>query len=159
MKYLRYFEEINPEIDIDIVIESYLEAALWDSESDYREELADKTIFDFSYNAKKQAKEEIKWFLDKAGDVFSEILNTEIGHDLWLSRNGHGSGFFDRAGYEDDDAEFLMDLARILGEINIYVNDKGLIDFDGNSEKYKSFDLEKYLEDRKFKKAEKKYNL
>ena len=160
MKYLKYFEQINPEIDIDVIIESYFEAALWMSEtSDDHEKFDDKTIWNFSYNAKKQAKEEIEWFIDNAGSVFDDVDKKTIGHDLWLTRNNHGSGFFDRSGYDEDDAEFLTELAKILGEVDIEVNDKGWIDFHGNSEKYKNFDLEKYFEDRKLKKAENKYNL
>lgn len=161
MKYLRYFEQINHKPNTtDVIIESYLETALWVSEtSDDHEEFDDKTIFNFSYNAKKQAKEEIEWFLANAGDVFSEVSDTTIGHDLWLSRNHHGSGFFDRDGYDEDTAQFLMDLSNILGEISIYINDRGWIDFDGNSKKYKEFDIVKFLKDKEEKDRIKKYNL
>jgi len=161
MKYLRYFEELkinHKREPIDIIMDTYFESALWSVE-DKDEDFKYKTIHDFSDQARNQAKEEIKWFLDNAGDVFSEILNTEIGHDLWLSRNGHGSGFFDRAGYEEDDADFLMDLARILGEIYLEIGDDDKIYFIGGSEKYKDFDLDKYFEDVKLKKAKKKYNI
>lgn len=45
------------------------------------------------------------------------------GHDFWLSRNGHGTGFFDR--YYGHDARLrkayreLQDAARACGEFNI----------------------------------------
>ena len=156
MKYLRYFEINHKPKQIDVVLDSYLETALWTEEE--REEFDNKTIWNFSYLAKKQAKEEIEWFLDNAGDVFGEVSDTTIGHDLWLSRNGHGSGFFDRDGYDEDDAKFLMDLARVLGGVDIYIN-KGWVEFESYSKKYKSFDLEKYFKDIEFKKTIKKYNL
>ena len=38
-------------------------------------------------------------------------------HDFWLSRNGHGAGFFDRG---TDDADTLQDAARTYGEVNLY---------------------------------------
>lgn len=156
MKYLRYFEEHKPNPP-DVIVDSYLEAALWTSND--REEFDNKTIWNFSDKAKKQAKKDIEWFLNNAGSVFDDVDETTIGYDLWLSRNGHGSGFFDRDGYDEDDSKFLMDLSKILGEISIYINDRGWIDFDIYSEKYKNFDLEKYFKDKEEKDRIKKYNL
>ena len=160
MKYLRYFEQINHKPNhIDVIVDAYLETALWTSETeDNHEEFDDKTIWNFSDNAKKQTKEEIEWFLDNAGDVFDEVSNTTIGHDLWLSRNGYGSGFFDRDGYDEDDAKVLTDLAKILGEIYLEVNNDTIY-FVGGSEKYKNFDLEKYLKEIELKKMVKKFNI
>lgn len=157
MKYLKYFEKINHKPDvIDIIINSYLETAIWTA--DFDDDADVKTIYDFSDKARKQAKEEIEWFLKNAGDVFSDVSYTSIGHDLWLSRNHHGSGFFDR-NYDDEVTDFLMDLSHELGEINIYVDSNDKINFDISSEKYKEFNLEKYLKDKEFKKTIKKYNL
>jgi len=159
MKYLRYFEQINHKPNsIDIVVDSYFETALWTSEEQDKD-MENKTIYDFSESARSRAKEEIEWFLDNAGDVFNEVSYTAIGHDLWLSRNGQGAGFFDRSGYDEDDAIFLMDLSKILGEISIEVGNDDKIYFFGGSEKYKTFDLEKYFEDLKLKKNIKKFNL
>jgi len=47
------------------------------------------------------------------------------GHDFWLSRNGHGAGFFDR--YYGPDARLtrayreLQDAARACGSFDLYV--------------------------------------
>jgi hypothetical protein len=160
MKYLRYFEQINHKpYPIDIITDSYLETAIW-TRSDQDEEMEEKTIYDFSDSARSKAKEEIKWFIDNAGDVFGYVSYTSIGHDLWLSRNGHGAGFFDRGAYDKDDASLLMELADILGGIDIEVSSSDdKIYFFGGSEKYKTFDLEKYIEDREFKKTLKKFNV
>lgn len=47
------------------------------------------------------------------------------GHDLWLTRNGHGAGFWDRgAGAVGD---YLSDMARPLGEQSLYFGDDGRI--------------------------------
>lgn len=53
-----------------------------------------------------------------------------VGHDLWLTRNGHGAGFWDRKlgsfnGY--DIAEHLSNACKMLGPIDLYVGDDGLI--------------------------------
>jgi hypothetical protein len=38
-------------------------------------------------------------------------------HDFWLSRNGHGAGFFDRG---TDDADTLQNAARDCGSVDLY---------------------------------------
>jgi hypothetical protein len=41
----------------------------------------------------------------------------QIGHDLWLTRNGHGAGFWDRPEiYGADNARVLTLMARAMGE-------------------------------------------
>jgi hypothetical protein len=40
-----------------------------------------------------------------------------LGHDYWLSRNGHGAGFFDNGRESCWDA--LQDAARADGEVNL----------------------------------------
>ena len=52
------------------------------------------------------------------------------GHDFWLSRNGHGAGFFDAHNgipYPDDVAERLQDDAHNWGNFDLYVGDDGKI--------------------------------
>jgi phage-related protein len=48
----------------------------------------------------------------------------QAGHDLWLTRNGHGAGFWD-GGWPDEAGERLADAARELGESSVYVGDDG----------------------------------
>lgn len=45
------------------------------------------------------------------------------GHDLWLTRNGHGSGYWDAGAGRIGD--YLSDMARPLGEQLLYVDDDG----------------------------------
>lgn len=52
----------------------------------------------------------------------------QFGHDLWLSMNGHGAGFFDR-GHEYV-WQALQEMARTLGELNAYIGDDGKIYFE-----------------------------
>lgn len=162
MKYLKYFEMRTPDYKsaINVIIDSYLETAIWTE--DFDKEVEGKTIYDFSDNARNQAKEEIEWFLKNSVDmfgslVFKDVSYTSIGHDIWLSRNGHGAGFFDR-GYEKEISDFLMYLSHELGEIALEVNNDK-IDFVMGSEKYKDFDLEDYKRDKELKDRAKKYNV
>jgi hypothetical protein len=42
---------------------------------------------------------------------------TQIGHDLWLTRNGHGAGFWDRPEiYGAENARILTLMAQAMGE-------------------------------------------
>lgn len=50
------------------------------------------------------------------------------GSDFWLSRNGHGSGYFDRPEYYGETgAESLQALAESYREADLYRGDDGLI--------------------------------
>ena len=41
----------------------------------------------------------------------------QLGHDLWLTRNGHGTGFWDRPEiYGEANADLFSRLARAMGE-------------------------------------------
>jgi hypothetical protein len=41
----------------------------------------------------------------------------QLGHDLWLTRNGHGAGFWDRPEiYGAENARILTLMARAMGE-------------------------------------------
>lgn len=47
------------------------------------------------------------------------------GHDFWLTRNGHGAGFWDR-GFGDLGEE-LTRAAKVYGSSDLYVGDDGLL--------------------------------
>ena len=60
----------------------------------------------------------------------SEIggLLEQAGHDLWLTRNGHGSGFWDCGRpWSKDAAKKMTDAAHALGESDLYIGDDGLL--------------------------------
>ena len=48
------------------------------------------------------------------------------GHDFWLTRNGHGAGFWDRDCLPEDAGERLTAAAEKCGEVNLSV-DNGVI--------------------------------
>ena len=53
------------------------------------------------------------------------ITLDQIGHDLWLTRNGHGTGLWDRGLGELGDS--LTQAAKAMGEAYAYLGDDGLI--------------------------------
>lgn len=54
-----------------------------------------------------------------------EIMN-QMGHDFWLTRNGHGVGFWDRPEIWGDCADLFSDIARSMGEKSAWVENEKL---------------------------------
>ena len=50
----------------------------------------------------------------------------QAGHDFWLTRNGHGAGFWD-GDWKDPYADMLTKGAKCYGEFEPYLGDDGLI--------------------------------
>lgn len=48
------------------------------------------------------------------------------GHDFWLTRNGHGAGFWD-GDWPDPHASVLDDASQAAGEVTLYIGDDGKI--------------------------------
>ena len=109
---------------------AYIEAALW-AEVDNANEQGGQPL-DANYTADDLAPEALERIL---ADCRQFTLNAEIeslvaddprraGHDLWLTRNGHGAGFWD-GDWPEPAATILTDAAHKLGECSIYVGDDG----------------------------------
>jgi hypothetical protein len=126
---------------LDDFVRAYLKCILW-SENDEStpaggEPLENNySLEDFSQDALKQAVEDCRTFREaNAADLtqynhFRYTAEELGGHDFWLTRNGHGSGFWDRHTCLPKDArDRLSDAARAAGECNPYVGDDGLIYF------------------------------
>jgi hypothetical protein len=60
----------------------------------------------------------------------AEFSANGAGHDFWLTRNGHGAGFWDRT-YNPSPLYYacqnLSDAAKVWGEASLYVGDDGLL--------------------------------
>jgi hypothetical protein len=54
----------------------------------------------------------------------------QAGHDFWLTRNHHGSGFWDRDGLPESTSKDLTDAAHAFGEKDIYAGDDGRLYFN-----------------------------
>lgn len=51
---------------------------------------------------------------------------SQIAHDFWLTRNGHGSGFWD-GDWPEELGEELTEIAKSFGEVWLCVGDDGKI--------------------------------
>jgi len=75
----------------DAMLPHYLHCATWaDSE------VGDEHDRPFSEEAKAIARLDCLWFVRNAYPYLGDVTPEQAGHNLWLSRNGHGTGFWDR---------------------------------------------------------------
>lgn len=94
----KLFEAELPESMLD----SYLVTALW-STTDTNDKNLDDTysISDITKEFKEKAKKDCDDFLTKAKEIVKKIDpeyvldESLLGHEFWLTRNGHGAGFGD----------------------------------------------------------------
>lgn len=120
--------------DISKILNAYLVCALWSSIDDDDEPL-DLTfrIDDFTENFINNSIVDINHFLVSIGENnLTESLNQwndeQLGHDLWLTRNHHGAGFWDRNYKDGDKITAVIHADGELREINLYVTDKVEVD-------------------------------
>lgn len=119
-------------------MQGYVEAALWSSndesdesggepfDSNYGvEDISDESIAEMQADCEKFRKANIA-LLAQMGRP-----DDYCGHDFWLTRNGHGTGFWDRyleAAKEDRDkvreaGDKLTDACKKFGECHLYLGE------------------------------------
>ena len=115
------------------VTKDFLVTALWcemDEEDDPLEDSYD--LGDFATEALEKAEAIVSGFLsrpevvellEEAEEAEAAYGYNQVGYDLWLTANGHGAGFWDRGLGEV--GERLTEIAKEIGEINVYVGDDG----------------------------------
>lgn len=54
----------------------------------------------------------------------------QFGHDYWLTRNGHGAGFWCREWDTSNVGRRLSDLATSMGTMDLYVDPDGKVDVE-----------------------------
>lgn len=103
------------------MLNQYLATALWTEELDHL------GISDFSESDIEVATLELQHFLELAGSFLegSPATASDIGHDFWLSRNGHGVGFWDRPELYGTQGKVLTDLAETYRPAHVFVTDSG----------------------------------
>lgn len=131
--YIKLFEEFSQPDKLDVVysnhyLRGYLEAAIWTDEEELRSDLNEYvSIDDLSEEAIADALTDVNTFIEKAGDLIVGMEPNQVGHDLWLTRNSHGAGFWDRGLGEVGDK--LSEIAREMGGKDIYMGDDGKLYF------------------------------
>lgn len=123
--------------DIEDMLTAYIEAALWSTNDESTEDGGEP--FDSNYSSAdvdldtlRAMRDDCIRFVEHNGWTFAYLATvtdidwSQVGHDFWLTRNGHGVGFSDRdcyAGREKD----LHEQARRFREVPLYLGDDGKI--------------------------------
>ncbi len=120
---------------MDPVLYQYLRTALWSSNDESTPEGGDPMddnydVDDFAPEAVQLAQQMILKFQKAAGKLLDGLDMTRVAHDLWLTQNSHGAGFWD-GDYEDPPGlgDKLTEIAKKLGPVHPYVGDDGVIYF------------------------------
>lgn len=114
-------------------IKAYFHAALWSSNDDNDEPLDDNySMSDIADESYKKLEDEATKFENENKELYTKggWDDEQAGHDFWLTRNGHGAGFWDRSssdGFDEEIGKQLTDIAEKYGEVNLYIGDDGKI--------------------------------
>jgi hypothetical protein len=122
---------------------AYVEAIMFTEFNCDNPELQDKGLWDFSIESLKKIIEDCASFENAylcAIEVHNgqtdpdmeevEVYRTQAGHDFWLNRNFHGTGFWDRKEYYGQLKDNLSDMAHSYGEVYVGLDDKGEVCLD-----------------------------
>jgi hypothetical protein len=108
--------------EVGDMVRAYLECALWSSTDDDGTPLdTNYDIDDISEAAQDLAAKECKRFITDNLSDLADMKAEQAGHDFWLTRNGHGAGFWDRGLGRVGDR--LSDAAHLWGCSDIYMGD------------------------------------
>lgn len=126
---------------IDSFTQGYITCALWSSndESDdsggnpmddnYSDddiaERALQEIIDDCKDFQKSNAELLEQYCEQKQHAAGYDAMECAGHDFWLTRNGHGTGFWDRGLGEL--GKKLSEAAKVYGGVDLYVGDDGKI--------------------------------
>lgn len=126
-------------LDLEEFVAAYIEAALWssidnngDGESDaslsdsyYTEDIHPETMVRIRADCERFLRENE---IDLAAADYGSDRYTDselAGHDFWLTRNGHGAGFWDRD--MGDVGDRLTKASHAFGHVDLYSGDDGLL--------------------------------
>jgi hypothetical protein len=125
--------------DLERFFDSYVVMALWSSNDESDESggepmEANYGPGDIAEETEDKMVADCKKFLDKAWPILEEAPDEirdyaqmeAAGHDFWLTRNGHGAGFWD-GDWPKEIGTKLTKLSKSFGEFNLYVGDDGKI--------------------------------
>lgn len=119
---------------LDEMCAAYVECALW-STTDYHEDPDEMpepfdawaTESDLSDECRLAMTADCAAFLrDEYTPEVAALWDIgQFGHDFWLTRNGHGAGFWDRG--HGQLGQHLSAAAKVYGECDLYTGDDGKV--------------------------------
>jgi hypothetical protein len=128
------------QIDLEEVFKHYLIAAVWSSTLEDGNPMDNTHSFnDFNPVVLENLKEEVVKFCNQHAELLTQFAaalpqkrewteSAQIGHDLWLTQNGHGAGFWDRGcGEAGENLSRLVGHGTEFSPTNLYIGDDGKI--------------------------------
>lgn len=133
---------------MDNFTSAYIEAAFWTSEApgvsteewqatnehDEGSIPGDVGLSDLAPEALEMIIKDCEAFQHDNSEMLNTAYDTEgygytdqSGHDFWLTRNGHGAGFWDRPAIDGPIGKALSDAARKCGSRDLYLGDDGQV--------------------------------
>jgi hypothetical protein len=112
---------------IDKMVTHYAAAALWSSDDYEGNPLDDNySISDISEKTLGKMRSDLKKFVSENADAIekSGLSDEQVAYDFWLTRNGHGAGFFDR-GLDQEIEDQLTKSAKSFKGVYLEVSDNG----------------------------------
>jgi hypothetical protein len=110
---------------LDTFTQAYIECALWSSTDDDSNPLDD--FYDIQAISKecldKMITDCAKFQADNMEIIIDDL--SQAGHDFWLTRNGHGAGFWD--GDWPEHGDMLTAKSKEFGNVDLYVGDDNYI--------------------------------
>lgn len=112
------------------MVGAYIECALWSSTystEDSEDNNMDDGEHDLAPETRAAMEADCTAFLAycaATGVTRDDWEDSQLGHDFWLTRNGHGTGFWDRGLPE---GKALSDASKTFGSADLYIGDDGLI--------------------------------
>lgn len=125
---------------LDAFTSAYIETALWSSTDDEGNPLdSGHSEFDLSAETRAKMEADCREFFEACWGTIEAARETgevvcgpdfdeygRAGHDFWLTRCGHGAGFWD-GDWPEPYAKQLTDAAHAFGNVDLYVGDDGEI--------------------------------
>jgi hypothetical protein len=114
---------------MDEFLQSYLIAALWSSKDSEEEYFDGKySIHDLEDTCMLWAERDCERFQKENAEHLEGLDDSQCGNDFWLTRNGHGAGFWDR-GYPKEISDALTNSSKAFGELSLIEGNDGKVYF------------------------------
>lgn len=126
--------------DMDAFTRAYVACALWSSTDNANESGgepldANYSIEDIAPHTLAQMIRDCQAFQRDQATILNDVYSKfpwfsveRAGHDFWLTRNGHGAGFWDETVQSPELWKRLTDESKAYGSFDLYVGSNGKID-------------------------------